>query len=136
MAHEEEARKTVSLIDELAESLGNDHKDAYRERLLVAERAVYEARGRKDSDREAPDTGELQAVAGPPWSDVAASAYRAYAASTGNKNFRGEPMPAFDDLPVSIRSAWQAAVRQAGDVLQGGSYGLDTEQRWAGWEMP
>lgn len=29
-----------------------------------------------------------QAYAGAPWSDIAASAYRAYAASTGNKNFQ------------------------------------------------
>ncbi len=76
------------------------------------------------------------AQAGPAWRDVAASAYRAYSASTGNKNFRGEPMPAWDELPQAIRTAWQAAVRQAGNVLNGGSYGLDVEQSWQGWTPP
>jgi len=78
----------------------------------------------------------MSETAGAPWRDIAASAYRAYAASTGNKNFRGEPMPAFNELPQAIRTAWEAAVRQAGDVINGGSYGLDTEQRWAGWIPP
>lgn len=75
-----------------------------------------------------------QAVARAAWRDIAASAYRAYAASTGNKNFRGEAMLAFNDLPESITTAWEAAVRQAGSVIEGGSYGLDIEQRWAGWK--
>ncbi len=77
-----------------------------------------------------------QAVAGAPWRDIAASAYRAYSASTGNKNFRGEPMPEFNDLPQPIRTAWEAAVRQAVQVSNGGSYGLDIEQSWAGWQSP
>ncbi len=54
---------------------------------------------------------------GPAWSDIAASAYRAYSASTSNKNFRGEPMPAWSDLPQAIRTAWDAACRQVNDVL-------------------
>lgn len=77
------------------------------------------------------------AVAGMPWSEIAASAYRAYAASTGNKNFRGEPMPTFDALPQPIRTAWEAAVRQADrcrDVLARGS--APDESRWAGWVPP
>lgn len=74
---------------------------------------------------------------GLPWSDIAASAYRAYAASTGNKNFRGEPMPAFADLPQPIRTAWEAAVRQTGyclDVRMGGA--APDESVWAGWTPP
>ena len=69
------------------------------------------------------------------WVDIARSAYRAYAASTGNNNFRGDPMPKFDDLPASIQIAWEAAIRQAGDCL----YFCKThgppldEARWAGW---
>jgi hypothetical protein len=65
------------------------------------------------------------------WGDIAASAYRAYAASTGNKNFRGDPMPTFDDLPQPIKVAWEAAVRQAGSCIDAGRP-LD-ESRWAGW---
>lgn len=70
------------------------------------------------------------------WSDIAASAYRAYAASTGNKNYRGEPMPAFEALPTAIQTAWQAAVRQAGRVSCGEPCELGAEQHWAGWVMP
>jgi hypothetical protein len=76
-------------------------------------------------------------VAGMAWRDVAASAYRAYAASTGNKNFRGEPMPAFNDLPQAIQTAWEAAVRQAArcnGVMMGGT--APDEQCWAGWIPP
>lgn len=76
-----------------------------------------------------------QAVAGPPWRDVAASAYRAYAASLGRAPAY-EPLPAWDELAPEIRTAVEAAVRQAGNVLSGGSYGLDTEQAWQGWEPP
>lgn len=74
------------------------------------------------------------------WRDIAASAYRAYAASTGNKNFRGDPMPAFADLPQPIRTAWEAAVRQAGYCLTSRMGVIDgpppDEQRWAGWVPP
>lgn len=72
-----------------------------------------------------------------PWNDIAASAYRAYAASTGNKNFRGDPMPEFRDLPQPIRTAWEAAVRQVGVCIEDAPGGapLD-EQRWAGWTPP
>jgi hypothetical protein len=36
-------------------------------------------------------------------------AYTAYGKVTDWKNFRGEPMPEFDDLPEPIREAWAAA---------------------------
>ena len=57
------------------------------------------------------------ATPGMAWEDIAQSAYRAYAASTGNKNFRGDPMPEWPDLPQSIRVAWEAAARKVGDCL-------------------
>lgn len=41
-------------------------------------------------------------------------AYTAYGKVTGFRNFRGDPMPMFDDLPEQIREAWVAA---AGVVL-------------------
>ena len=44
---------------------------------------------------------------------LATCAYRAYAAVTDNKNFRGEEMPAFDALPEKIQEAWRAAVEVA-----------------------
>lgn len=79
----------------------------------------------------------MQAQGGMAWSDVAASAYRAYAASTGNKNYQGLPMPAFEDLPQPIRTAWEAAVRQTGICLDN-SQGDPTaqEQMWIGWTPP
>jgi hypothetical protein len=70
------------------------------------------------------------------WSNVAASAYRAYAASTGNKNFRGEPMPEFSQLPQAIKVAWEAAVRQVGDCLRSKVTQAPDESHWAGWLPP
>jgi hypothetical protein len=46
-------------------------------------------------------------------------------------------MPPWDQLPTQIRTAWEAAVRQAGDCLdleRGGT--LPDPQRWAGWTPP
>lgn len=45
------------------------------------------------------------------WRNLAQAGYEAYAANTGNKNFRGEEMPAFNDLPEAIINAWIAATR-------------------------
>lgn len=36
-------------------------------------------------------------------------AYAAYGKRTDNKNFRGEEMPKFDELPETIREAWRDA---------------------------
>ena len=41
--------------------------------------------------------------------NAAQQAYAAYSASTGNKNFRGEEMPAWEELPPAIQAAWNAA---------------------------
>ena len=41
--------------------------------------------------------------------EAAPIAYAAYAKVTGGKNFRGDPMPEFGDLPETIREAWTAA---------------------------
>lgn len=76
-----------------------------------------------------------QARDGMAWRDIAASSYRAYAASTGNKNFQGNPMPTWDELPRRIQIAWEAAVRQAGLCQALPSSDLD-EQQWAGWLPP
>ncbi len=48
---------------------------------------------------------------------IAKNAYHAYAGVTDNKNFRGEEMPAFDDLPPKIQEAWTAAVLGAFDSV-------------------
>lgn len=42
-------------------------------------------------------------------SDLARIAYTAYGDSTGWVNYQGKPMPAWDDLPDTIRQAWAAA---------------------------
>ena len=76
-------------------------------------------------------------VAGMAWSKIAESAYKAYAASTGNKNFRGDPMPEFSHLPQAIKVAWESAVRQAGSCLElSGDAAPPDEQKWAGWQPP
>ena len=77
-----------------------------------------------------------EAQAGMAYRDIAASAYRAYAASTGNKNFRGEQMPAFEDLPRPIQIAWQAAIRQAESCMLTPGVALAEEGSWATWLPP
>lgn len=68
----------------------------------------------------------------------AISAYKAYSASAGNKNFRGEPMPEFDVLPQPIKTAWEAAVRQVIDAWEseGEFTKFPDETRWEGWLPP
>lgn len=41
--------------------------------------------------------------------DLAKIAYRAYGDTTGGLNFRGEPMPTWDDLGERIQQAWISA---------------------------
>jgi hypothetical protein len=77
-----------------------------------------------------------QAQAGMAWDEIAASAYRAYAASTGNKNFEGEPMPSWKTLPARQRTAWEAAVRQADTCLQRPDHAPEREATWVGWVSP
>lgn len=43
---------------------------------------------------------------------IAREAYEAYGHSTGGKNFQGDPMPEWGDLPDAIRAAWRAAVER------------------------
>lgn len=47
-------------------------------------------------------------------------AYTAYGRKTGFKNYRGEPMPQFDDLPEAIREAWIAAAGVIWDLATTG----------------
>jgi len=49
------------------------------------------------------------------WYNVAKEAYRAYAAVTDNKNFRGDEMPKFSELPEEIQNAWEAACQKSID---------------------
>jgi len=78
----------------------------------------------------------IQAQAGMAYRDIAASAYRAYAASTGNKNFLGQSMPEFKDLPRPIQIAWEAAIRQVERCFNTPEYALANEQCWAEWLPP
>ena len=52
------------------------------------------------------------------WSAIAPIAYNAYGAVTGFKNFQGQPMPSFDELPQTIQQAWERAARTVGECLQ------------------
>ena len=54
---------------------------------------------------------------------LAQTAYEAYGASTGGKNYPGLPMPSWGDLGEPIRTAWVAAVTEVVRTLldeQGG----------------
>jgi len=48
------------------------------------------------------------------WTDIAKAGYQAYSESRYNQNFRGEEMPKWDDLPQSIKEAWEAAALRIG----------------------
>jgi hypothetical protein len=41
--------------------------------------------------------------------DLAKLAYSAYGQSTDGLNFRGEKMPAWENLPTAIQIAWEVA---------------------------
>ena len=69
------------------------------------------------------------------YADVAESAYKAYGAVTGNKNFRGEPMPEFKDLPETIRTAWEAAALQVMTCKDRVPSEWPDPLRWAGWKL-
>lgn len=43
---------------------------------------------------------------------LAKTGYEAYGDATDHKNFRGEPMPQFEDLTENITNAWESAARQ------------------------
>jgi hypothetical protein len=43
--------------------------------------------------------------------------YNTYAASAGNKNFQGNPMPTWDELPEAIRSHWRAVAAESAHVV-------------------
>ena len=49
---------------------------------------------------------------------LARIAYEAYGQSTDNKNFRGDPMPAWGDLPVTIQQAWVAATTAVAEEVR------------------
>jgi hypothetical protein len=79
-----------------------------------------------------------QFVARLSYREMTISAYKSYAANTGNKNFRGDEMPKWEDLPVSIQTAWEAATRQIVSIVdQDPEYRiLPDEQSWNGWVRP
>ena len=47
-------------------------------------------------------------------------AYTAYGRITDFKNFQGNPMPVFDDLPEQIRKAWESAAGVIWDLATTG----------------
>ncbi len=51
------------------------------------------------------------------WAQIA---YRAYGEATGGPNHRGEPMPAWDDLPLVIKMAGERAALAVRQVPAGG----------------
>jgi len=48
--------------------------------------------------------------------DLARQAYEAYGATTDHKNFLGQPMPTWEQLPPKIQQAWVAASLRVRDV--------------------
>lgn len=50
------------------------------------------------------------------WDGLAALGYDAYGRSTGWKNFLGDPMPKWEELPRPIQEAWMAAAVAIADA--------------------
>ncbi|MER6235952.1 hypothetical protein ABT185_07730 [Streptomyces clavifer] len=48
---------------------------------------------------------------------LAQAAYKAYGEATGGLNFRGDPMPVWDDLGGVIQHAWLSAVQEVERLL-------------------
>lgn len=82
-------------------------------------------------------TYSVGAMAGMAWRDIAASAYKAYAASTEHSAYRGLPLKEWKNLHPAIQIAWEAAARQVGECVTviGDTLPPD-EQNWAGWIPP
>lgn len=59
---------------------------------------------------------------------LAEEAYLAYGAVTDFKNFRGEPMPQFKDLPETIQKAWEAAAMRVEMIKQPAELILNKQQ--------
>lgn len=63
-------------------------------------------------------------MARPDPTELAKAAYAAYGGATGGKNYRGEPMPRWDELGARIQTAWEVAAeavaRRVLDVKQPG----------------
>lgn len=56
-------------------------------------------------------------MARPSTDHLAKAAYAAYGEAVDNKNFQGDPMPAWSELPAPIRAAWKLAAESVrGDV--------------------
>ena len=70
------------------------------------------------------------------WEEIAASVYRAYCNSAGNKDFQGNPMLEWEDLPQTIQTAWEASVRHADLCLRTPAIATKNETRWVGWIPP
>lgn len=46
------------------------------------------------------------------WETRASNLYHAYGSVTDFKNFQGNPMPEWSDLPDKIKAAWEAAAKR------------------------
>jgi hypothetical protein len=83
---------------------------------------------------------EYNGVGSDLWYAAAAkSCYEAYGHNTGNKNYQGGPMPAFEALPQKIQVAWEVTARHMHAIaaFPTATYleSAATDQ-WAGWLPP
>lgn len=90
------------------------HQAGLRETASDVVRAAVERRATRQRERDElakscpfPDVGHM-----------AKALYGAYGDSAGWKNFRGEAMPAWEDLPETIRGHWRVVAGRAMDVLR------------------
>ena len=50
--------------------------------------------------------------------ELAQHAYDAYGQAVGWLNYRGDPMPKWENLPPAIQAAWRAATQAIVDVVR------------------
>lgn len=48
---------------------------------------------------------------------LASQAYESYCYTTGSKNYLGNPMPVWDELPSASKTAWRAAVTKVMELV-------------------
>ncbi|WP_432198724.1 hypothetical protein [Streptomyces sp. bgisy027] len=64
--------------------------------------------------------------------ELAMAPYAGYGAATGGKNYRGESMPAWDDLGHGIQTAWEVAAEAIARKVLGIGIGIGARSRREG----
>lgn len=106
-AHNQVRERCRRLAIAFADSLPEGREKALA--LTKIEEAMFWANAGIARSSELPAAKSVEDEPVKTTEDHARDAYMAYGAATGFKNFRGDPMPPWENLGVVIQSAWVAA---------------------------